>query len=75
MIKQEAPGFGERLKYARHRKGLTQEELASRLEVGRITVWHWERESKQPRLAHVRALAVALEVTIPWLLYAEAEGD
>ena len=55
--------FGERLKAFRRKAGLTQEELAEKLDLHEITIRRWETELRQPRLEDIKALATALGVT------------
>jgi transcriptional regulator with XRE-family HTH domain len=54
--------FGRTLAAARRKKGLTQVELAQRLETTSRTVSYYERESKNPSLEMVKKIADALAV-------------
>lgn len=55
--------FGERLRAVRHERGLTQPQLAERLERGKWQdVSDWERGVSDIRLSTVRRLAAALSV-------------
>jgi transcriptional regulator with XRE-family HTH domain len=54
--------FGRTLAAARRKKGLTQVELAMRLETTSRTISYYERESKNPSLEMVKKIADALAV-------------
>lgn len=56
--------FGERLRELRHERNLTQIELAADLDVSPGRVADWERGTRDVRLATVRRLAAALEVSV-----------
>ena len=55
--------FGANLKAEREAKGLTQEQLARKLDVAVYTVSKWEQGSHEPPLAMVRKVAAALGTT------------
>lgn len=59
---------------ARFRKelGMTQDELAEKLQVSRQTVSSWERERTQPDLETLKRLAEALHVTLEDVIYGKA---
>lgn len=67
--------FPNRLRYARLVRGLTQFDLAMclPLPVHEQTVGSWERGESEPRPRHLKNLAAALKVTVPWL--AEGKGN
>lgn len=54
--------IGEKLKEARTRRLLTQEELAERAEVSASTVVNIERDKAEPHFRTIRKLAKALDV-------------
>jgi transcriptional regulator with XRE-family HTH domain len=54
--------FGRTLATARRKKGLTQVELAQRLETTSRTISYYERESKNPSLEMVKKIADTLGV-------------
>ncbi len=54
--------FGRTLAAARRKKGLTQVELAQRLQTTGRTISYYERESKNPSLDMVKKIADALAV-------------
>jgi transcriptional regulator with XRE-family HTH domain len=53
---------GENLKRLRTLKALTQEELASKAGLTRVTVARIERDEAEPHMTTLRKLAQALEV-------------
>jgi DNA-binding XRE family transcriptional regulator len=65
--------FGHRLKRLREEAGLTQEELARRSGLHRVTVARLERGSSSPGCATLEALARGLGVPLPALLVSQAE--
>jgi len=67
---KEAPPFGRRLAALRRQKGLSQRELAERLDVPRETVDYYERRALNPTLDVIQKVAEALEVSA-----AELVGD
>jgi transcriptional regulator with XRE-family HTH domain len=48
--------MGENLKRKREASLLTQEELAAKLEVKKLTISQWENSNARPSLKHLRAL-------------------
>ena len=60
--------FGEQLRRAREKKGLTQQTLAEELYVTRQTVSHWERGDRYPDLLTTKRLSDILEVSLDDLL-------
>jgi len=58
----------------RHRNGLSQRQLALRMQVPRTYVSKIENEKATPTLSSLARLAKALEVTVPALLEASCEG-
>ena len=63
--------FGERLKQAREKKGMTQQTLAERLFVTRQTVSRWENGVRYPDILAVRKLSEILEISLDDLLSQE----
>lgn len=61
-------GFGERLRAARHRAGLTQAQLSVKSGVGVRTVPAYETGTK-PSLEEAQKIAEGLEVDVAWLLF------
>ena len=69
--KEEFPMFQDNLKALRKRKGITQEELATRLNVVRQTVSKWEKGLSE--LLMLIKLAEILEVPVSRLLGSKIE--
>ena len=64
----------ENLRLKRKERGLSQEELASRLHVVRQTISKWEKGQSVPDAEPLIKLAVILETTVSELLGTQAEG-
>jgi len=60
--------FGEKLKEARLKAGLSQEELAQRMSVSRSAVAKWETDKGMPDVANLKAIAGLLDVSVDYLL-------
>lgn len=61
--------FGQRLKYKREEKGLTQQQLADLLGKGNKTVISsWEKDKNEPSFSDLRNLAVHLNTTVSYLI-------
>ena len=60
--------FGEKVKAARENKGLSQSALAKKMHVSQQAVAKYEKIIEQPKLATVRKIADALDVTISELV-------
>lgn len=69
-----AKPFGEQMKEARRRKGLTQEDLAKQISVSRSTVSHWEIGRKVPEKEFIDRLTQLLEEDFSFEQEEEAEG-
>ena len=67
--------FGENLKTLRKNKGITQEELAARLNVVRQTVSKWEKDQSVPDAEMLAKLAEIFEVPVSQLLGSRIESD
>lgn len=70
-----APLFGQRLSAVRKAKGITQRELADRLNTTREMVDYYERRAVNPALEVVRGCAKALNVPVIELLGSEDQGS
>ncbi len=55
-------GFGERLRYLREDRLMTQRQLAQQADVALTTIVNLEKSHTEPRFETVRKLASALEV-------------
>jgi transcriptional regulator with XRE-family HTH domain len=60
--------LGMRIKEARGRKGMSQEEVASKAGIHRVTLANIERGAKTPTLDTLERLAKALELPLRKLL-------
>ena len=69
-----AKPFGEQMREARRRKGLTQEDLAKQISVSRSTVSHWEIGRKVPEKEFVDRLTQLLEEDFSFDQEEDAEG-
>lgn len=67
--------FSENLKAVRKAKGLTQDELAIRLNVVRQTVSKWEKGLSVPDAAMLIRVAEIFEVSVSELLGAKIENE
>ncbi len=67
--------FGENLKTLRKNKGITQEELAARLNVVRQTISKWEKGQSVPDAEMLVKLAEIFEVPVSQLLGSRIEPD
>lgn len=54
----------QRLRQARHAKGLTQTALADLIDISQVTLARLETEKTEPTLRVALALAAALDVTV-----------
>lgn len=68
---KDAPPFGRHLAALRKSRGLSQKELAARLETTREIIDYYERRSVNPSLAFIERSAQALEVSVAELLGSE----
>jgi len=60
--------FGKQLRNIRREKGLTQYDLADRLNTSQRMIAHYEKEDNSPRIDKVKALANALNISIEELI-------
>lgn len=59
---------GEKLKEARIRSGLTQEQVAEKVMVSRVTVSHWENGKSLPDVFSLLSLSEIYQISIDELL-------
>ena len=64
--------LGEKLKEARNKFGLSQEELAEKLFVSRAAIAKWETDNGIPDMMNLKAISSLLQVSIDYLLDNEA---
>ena len=67
--------FGEKLKEARQRAGLSQEQLSEKLHVSRSAVAKWETDKGMPDIENLKATAQLLDVSIDYLLRDDYNED
>ena len=67
--------FAETLKKLRTEKGLSQNEIAKRMYVTRVTVSRWESGNRLPDAAMIYRLSEVLGADINILLSAAAQSD
>jgi transcriptional regulator with XRE-family HTH domain len=60
--------LSQKIKYARHQKGITQIQLANKLGIGRTSVVNWETDYIKPPVEIIEQIAIVLDVTKEWLL-------
>ena len=65
--------FNEKLKELRKKKGLTQEELASELNVSRQAITKWETGEGAPDIDNLRNIALFFHVSVDYLIDNKAE--
>lgn len=63
--------FANNLKRFREAKGLTKEELGTRVGVSGAMVGYWESGKNEPRMGKVQIIADVLDVDLERLLFAE----
>ena len=66
--RMDQSGFAERLKTLRRRSGLSQEQLAERIDVSRQVVTKWENSEGIPKISNLIALADCFDVSVDELL-------
>ena len=65
--------LGERIQLKRKENGLSQEDLGSKMEVSRQTVYKWESNQATPELQKLIAMAEIFGVKIGWLINEEED--
>src|ERR1700723_2119495 len=70
----ERRDLGKRIKLAREKIGLTQAQLAKKLDVSPGAVGQWEIDLGVPATERLRALADSLGVSLDWLLGKPPQG-
>ena len=61
-------GLGETIKALRLEKGLTQPQLAQLVGVSKGMISIWENNINEPKASYVKALSIALDVSVSVLL-------
>ena len=67
--------FSEKLLTLRKTKGMTQEQLAERLDVSRQSISKWESGQAVPELEKIVALSTIFDVTTDYLLKSSEIDD
>jgi len=65
---KNSPSTGDRLRLARERAGLNQQEAVRALDVDRVNLSYWENSKRQPGLAQLEHLAHTYGTTTEYLL-------
>lgn len=65
---KQAPPFGQRMAALRQERGMSQTELAARLNMSRAMVTYYERKAKNPTAEIIQRIADALSVGVDALL-------
>ncbi len=67
--------IGERVRDARQRRFMTQDQLAERTQIRIVTISRIEndRVESHPRLSTIKKIADALGVSPSWLMFGESE--
>ncbi len=60
--------LGERLKELREEQGLTQKQLAQKLNLHSVTYLHYEKSQREPPLSVLIDMALFFEVSTDYLL-------
>lgn len=60
--------LGQRLKELRVERGLTQKEVADKLNLNSVTYLHYEKSQREPPLSVLADMAVFFQVSVDYLL-------
>lgn len=60
--------LGARIAYLRNKRGISQEELARYLKIGKSTLGMYETDRREPSYETTQKIATYFEVTIDWLV-------
>ena len=67
--------FGQKLREARQKAALSQEELAQRISVSRSAIAKWETDKGLPDVDNLKAISKLLDVSVDYLLDDESSLD
>lgn len=70
---QGGPRYGERLTDLRHRRGLTQRQLAVRTGITRAAISHYEKNRREPNFETLMTFADFFRVTIDYIVRGEQD--
>lgn len=59
---------GERIRYARKERGMTQAKLAELCDLTPPVICHYEKGDWEPTLFNATSIAIALEISLDWLV-------
>jgi transcriptional regulator with XRE-family HTH domain len=68
-VRRNRPDWALRIKKKREEVGLTQEELAKKVDVSKTAIQNWETGKNRPAGNNLKALAVVLDCTTDWMLF------
>ena len=60
--------IGNRIKYLREEKGITQQELGNLVNMTKMAVSHWEKGHSEPSIAQLILLSNYFGVTVDYLV-------
>lgn len=58
----------QRLKELRSEKGMTQTDVARRLNMSKMAVSHWEKGNSEPSIEQLKALAAMFDTSVDYLV-------
>ena len=67
--------FCDRLKLARERKGLRQNQIAKMLGITATRYNYWEKGKREPDVFMIKKIATVLEISSDWLIGINGESD
>ena len=67
--------LGERIRYLRTEKKISQKELGDKCHVKQATISSWEKDRTEPNMANLKDISDILHVDLPILIYGEDEGN
>lgn len=70
---QGGPRYGDRLTELRHRRGLTQHQLADKTGIKRATISHYEKNRREPDFETLVIFADFFRVTIDYIVRGEQD--
>ena len=67
--------LGERLRFARKKRGYTQDSLAEVIGVSRGVIYNLEKNKTEPQMIVINAICQTLNINRDWLLYERDEME
>lgn len=74
-MNEENSSLGERLQYARKKRGYTQDFLAESIGVSRGVIYNIEKNKNEPQAIVINAICRTLRISRDWLLLGAGEMD